>query len=156
MAKISLNALRTRASTIDRAKLDATTDPQIESHKAEDGFADLPTPASARVVEAPKALRVRLGLTQPEMAAALRIPLGTWRNWEQGRVGLEPAAAALLTIVSSDPESALAALGLESGASCARGSSRPERNGHTRGTTTERASLPAPQGFAEIRIYGAG
>lgn len=113
MAKISLNALRSRPSTVDRAKLDATTNAQIEAHRVEDGYADLEVPETARAVEAPRTLRVRLGLTQTEMAAALRIPLGTWRNWEQGRVGLEPAATALLTIVSRDPETALAALGRE-------------------------------------------
>ena len=62
MAKISLNALRARASTVDRAKLDATTDVAIEAHRAEDGYADLPVPLTARVGEASKSLRVRLGL----------------------------------------------------------------------------------------------
>ena len=110
MAKISLTELRTRASTVDRAKLDATTDADIEAYRAEDGYADLAVPDTASTVESPRALRVRLGMTQPEMAAALSVPLGTWRNWEQGRVNLEPAAAALLRVVSHSPEVALTAL----------------------------------------------
>lgn len=111
MARISLSELRTRASTVDRVKLDATTEADIEAQRAQDGDANLEVPPTARAVEPPKALRVRLGMTQPEMASALNVPLGTWRNWEQGRVNLEPAAAALLRIVSHDPMAALSALG---------------------------------------------
>ena len=111
MAKISLSELRTRAPTVDRTKVEATTEAQIEAYRIEDGYGDLPVPDVARMVESPQALRVRLGLTQKEIAAALRIPLGTWRNWEQGRVTLEPAAAALLVIVSRMPEAAMDALG---------------------------------------------
>ncbi|WP_186384051.1 helix-turn-helix domain-containing protein [Methylobacterium dankookense] len=107
---MSLNELRTRASTVDRAKVDATTEADIEAQRAADGDADLAVPNAARVVEAPRALRVRLAMTQREIADALRIPLGTWRNWEQGRVALEPAAAALIAIVSRMPELAFDAL----------------------------------------------
>lgn len=110
MARMTLEELRTRTSTVDRAKVDATTEAEIEAHRAADGDADLGVPADAHVVESPRALRVRLGMTQPEMAAALSVPLGTWRNWEQGRVSLEPAAAALLRLVSHDPGAALRVL----------------------------------------------
>ncbi|MGX9980237.1 helix-turn-helix domain-containing protein [Methylobacterium fujisawaense] len=110
MARMTLEEIRNRASTVDRAKVEATTEAEIEAHRAADGDADLDVTAGARVVESPRSLRVRLGMTQPEIAAALSIPLGTWRNWEQGRVSLEPAAVALLRIVSSNPALALAAL----------------------------------------------
>lgn len=110
MAKMSLNDLRTRASTVDRAKLDATTDEDIRRHKAEDGYGDQASPDAVRDVVPPKALRIRLALTQQEMADALRIPVGTWRNWEQGRVALDPAARSLLAIVQASPETALNAL----------------------------------------------
>lgn len=110
MARISLSELRNRASTVDRAKADAITDADILTQRALDPDAPSEMPANARNVEPPKALRVRLGMTQPEMAAALGIPVGTWRNWEQGRVRLDPAAHALLRIISRAPEVALAAL----------------------------------------------
>jgi putative transcriptional regulator len=116
MAKMSLNDLRTRASTVDRAKLDATTDEDIRRHKAEDGYGDQAPPEAVRDVVPPKALRIRLALTQQEMADALRIPVGTWRNWEQGRVALDPAARSLLAIVHTNPEMALGALKLSAGA----------------------------------------
>ncbi len=34
-----------------------------------------------------------------------------WRNWEQGRVGLDPAVRALLDLVADDPERAFRVLG---------------------------------------------
>jgi putative transcriptional regulator len=49
-------------------------------------------------------------MTQEDFAKALRIPLATLRNWEQGRVGLDPAVRSLLTIVARNPEAAFAAL----------------------------------------------
>lgn len=110
MARMTLEEIRNRASTVDRAKVEATTEAEIEAHRAADGDADLDVTAGARVVESPRSLRVRLGMTQPEIAAALNIPLGTWRNWEQGRVSLEPAAVTLLRLVSHDPAAAVAAL----------------------------------------------
>ena len=58
----------------------------------------------------PQLLRRRLGMTQDEFARALRIPLATLRNWEQGRVLPDPAARSLLTIVAKDPKAALKAL----------------------------------------------
>ncbi|WP_342111752.1 helix-turn-helix domain-containing protein [Methylobacterium sp. SI9] len=110
MARISLSELRTRASTVDREKVDATTEAEILAQRAADPDAPSKMPADAHSVTPPKALRVRLGLTQPEMAAALGIPVGTWRNWEQGRVRLDPTATALLRIVSREPAMALAVL----------------------------------------------
>ena len=110
MAKMSLNDLRTRPSTVDRAKLDATTDEDIRRHKDEDGYGDHAPSDAVRDVVPPKALRIRLALTQQEMADALRIPVGTWRNWEQGRVALDPAARSLLAVVQASPEMALDAL----------------------------------------------
>jgi putative transcriptional regulator len=49
-------------------------------------------------------------MTQSEFAKALRIPLSTLRNWEQGRVLPDPAARSLLTIVAKNPKIALKAL----------------------------------------------
>lgn len=132
MARMTLEEIRNRASTVDRAKVEATTEAEIEAHRAADGDADLDVTAGARTVESPRSLRVRLGMTQPEMAAALSIPLGTWRNWEQGRVTLEPAAAALLRVVSHNPAVALAAL--------AAGDARPDAP-----TNAEREVRGAPR-----------
>ncbi|MGU3662198.1 helix-turn-helix domain-containing protein [Methylobacterium fujisawaense] len=110
MARISLSELRTRASTVDRAKVDATTEADILAQRSSDPDAPAEMPTDAQTVEPPKALRVRLGMTQSEIAAALGIPVGTWRNWEQGRVRLDPTASALLRIISREPAIAFAVL----------------------------------------------
>jgi putative transcriptional regulator len=49
-------------------------------------------------------VREKLGMTQEEFAKALRVPVGTLRNWEQRRVGLDPAVRSLLAIVYKMPE----------------------------------------------------
>jgi putative transcriptional regulator len=49
-------------------------------------------------------------MTQAEFARALRIPLATLRNWEQGRVLPDPAACSLLTLVARNPKAAFKTL----------------------------------------------
>jgi putative transcriptional regulator len=75
----------------------------------EDGQDDTDLVAFAPVIPA-QLLRKQLGMTQGEFARALRIPLATLRNWEQGRVLPDPAARSLLAIVAKNPKAALKAL----------------------------------------------
>ncbi len=95
---------------IDRAKIDATTEADIRRHMIEDGQDPATKLAGFAPVIPPQVLRKRLGLTQAEFARALRIPLSTLRNWEQGRVLPDPAARSLLTIVARNPRVAFKAL----------------------------------------------
>jgi putative transcriptional regulator len=57
-----------------------------------------------------KTLRRGLGLTQEEFAARYRIPLGTLRDWEQGRSEPDQPARAYLTVIARDPEGVRRAL----------------------------------------------
>ena len=57
-----------------------------------------------------KAIREKTGLSQPKLAAVFKIPVGTLRNWEQGRRQPEGPAIALLHIIDKDPETAVRAL----------------------------------------------
>jgi putative transcriptional regulator len=50
-----------------------------------------------------KALRARLGLTQEEFADRYGVPLGSLRDWEQGR-GRGGAAAVLLEVIEQAPK----------------------------------------------------
>lgn len=50
-----------------------------------------------------KAIRESTGMTQPQFATAYRIPVGTLRDWEQGRRMPDAPARALLTIIAADP-----------------------------------------------------
>jgi putative transcriptional regulator len=66
--------------------------------------------AKARRVPRIKTLRRALGLTQEEFAARYRIPLGTLRDWEQGRSEPDQPARAYLIVIAHDPEGVRRAL----------------------------------------------
>jgi putative transcriptional regulator len=57
-----------------------------------------------RPVPRVKTLRRALALTQEEFAARYRIPLGTLRDWEQGRSVPDQPAKAYLTVIARDPK----------------------------------------------------
>jgi putative transcriptional regulator len=66
--------------------------------------------ARAKRIPRAKTLRRALGLTQEEFAARYRIPLGTLRDWEQGRSEPDQPARAYLTVIAHDPEGVRRAL----------------------------------------------
>ena len=55
-------------------------------------------------------IRKRLGLSQRRFAEAIRVPVATLQNWEQGQTPMDPSAKALMTILAREPEAALRAL----------------------------------------------
>ena len=57
-----------------------------------------------------RAIRALTKLSQPKFALILDVDVGTLRNWEQGRFNPDPAARALMRIVSKDPKRVLALL----------------------------------------------
>lgn len=58
-----------------------------------------------------KVIRRALGLTQEEFAGRYLIPLGTLRDWEQGRSAPDQAARAYLRVIAEEPETVTRALG---------------------------------------------
>ena len=60
--------------------------------------------AQLRPVPRVKTLRRALGLTQEEFAARYHIPLGTLRDWEQGRSQPDHPARAYLTVIARAPK----------------------------------------------------
>jgi putative transcriptional regulator len=68
------------------------------------------TPGLIPVVN-PKRLRDRLGLTQEEFAARYQIPVGTLRDWEQGRKHPDAPARAYLRVIARDPHAVATLLG---------------------------------------------
>src|SRR5436190_11116701 len=91
----------------------AMTEAEIEAAAAADPDARPMTPEelrTARRVPRVKTLRRALGLTQQEFAARYQIPLGTLRDWEQGRTEPDQPARAYLGVIARDPEGARAAL----------------------------------------------
>ena len=58
-----------------------------------------------------KVIRRALALSQEEFASRFQIPLGTLRDWEQGRKDPDAAARAYLVVIGRKPEAVLEALG---------------------------------------------
>ena len=75
----------------------------------------LTDPDLARMKRVPrtKTLRRALGLTQEAFAARYHIPLGTLRDWEQGRTEPDQPARAYLTVIARDPDRILRMLNAE-------------------------------------------
>ena len=59
--------------------------------------------AAPRVPQ-PWLIRRRLKLSQEEFAAQFHIPIGTLRDWEQGRKEPDAAAKAYLRVIALEPE----------------------------------------------------
>ncbi len=109
MARMTLDEIRAKRPKPDQAKLDSTTEEDIRRFQINDGYDPNAPPGDLETVIPPQVIRKRLAMTQQEFALALRIPIATLRNWEQGRVRPDPAARALLKIVFRNPQAALSA-----------------------------------------------
>jgi putative transcriptional regulator len=110
MARMTLDEIKASKPKVDHEKLDATTEEDIRRYMIEDGYDPDEEPTGYEVVVPAQMVRKQLGMTQEEFAAALRIPVATLQNWEQGRVRPDPAARSLLLIVHRNPKAALKAL----------------------------------------------
>ena len=96
----------------DWAAVDALTDEQIHAAALSDPDAQ-PLPfgtdeemARAGLIRIPnvKRLRESLSMTQEAFAAAYRIPVGTLRDWEQGRKRPDAPARAYLMVIARNPK----------------------------------------------------
>jgi putative transcriptional regulator len=100
-----------RSAAEAQKRYDAATEQDIRDHMAGERYdPDEVVPADAQFSVPVKLVREKLRMTQAELALLLRIPLGTLRNWEQNRFGIDPAVQALLIVLYREPEAALRAL----------------------------------------------
>ena len=81
----------------------ALSDPDAQPLTAED-FKRMKRTPQVRVI------RRALGLSQEEFAARFHIPLGTLRDWEQGRKEPDTAARAYLRVIGRNPAAVIEAL----------------------------------------------
>jgi putative transcriptional regulator len=65
---------------------------------------------TVRRVPRVKTMRRALGITQEEFATRYHVPLGTLRDWEQGRTEPDQPTRAYLTVIAHDPEGVRRAL----------------------------------------------
>jgi putative transcriptional regulator len=88
------------ARAVERA---ANADPEAQPLSAADVKRMQRTPQA-------KIIRRALGMTQQEFAARYHIPLGTLRDWEQGRAIPDQPTQAYLTVIARSPQQVQQAL----------------------------------------------
>ena len=97
----------------DWSRLDAMTPEQRHAAALADPDAQPLMPEDfKRMKRTPqvKVIRRALALSQEEFAYQFRIPLGTLRDWEQGRKDPDAAARAYLLVIGRNPAAVRAAL----------------------------------------------
>ena len=102
-----------REPKIDWSRFDAMTDE--ERHAAAMADPDARPMTDEEWARAPKTPRVTVirrafRLSQEEFAAQFHIPIGTLRDWEQGRKEPDAAAKAYLRVIASAPDTVRKAL----------------------------------------------
>lgn len=93
--------------TTDWEKVRLLSDEDVEAAALTDPDAlPLTEDALARMKRVPRAKTIRraLGLTQEEFSERYHIPLGTLRDWEQGRSEPDQATRAFLQVIAREPE----------------------------------------------------
>ncbi len=91
----------------DWSAVDALTEDQVHAAALADPDAQPLTEerlAKMRRTPRTKSIRRALGLSQEEFAARYHIPIGTLRDWEQGRFEPDAAARAYLTVIARAPD----------------------------------------------------
>ncbi|MES2033132.1 MAG: helix-turn-helix domain-containing protein [Pseudomonadota bacterium] len=99
--------------TIDWSRFDAMTDEERTAAALADPDAPPLTEEDIkRMRPTPRVRIVRraLRLSQEAFAARFRIPLGTLRDWEQGRKAPDAATRAYLTVIARNPGAVAEAL----------------------------------------------
>jgi putative transcriptional regulator len=117
------NASRARTSSAPKRKpakpefswaaFDALTDEQVLAAALSDPDAQPLTEAdmnSMKRTPQVKIIRRAMKMSQEEFAQCFKIPLGTLRDWEQGRVETDQVARAYLKVIARNPKAVREAL----------------------------------------------
>jgi putative transcriptional regulator len=96
----------------DWSRSDAMSDKDVLKAAKSDPNAQPLTDTQLKRMKRPnvKVIRRALDLSQEEFAKCFRIPIGTVRDWEQGRVEPDHAARAYLLVIAKRPEAVRQAL----------------------------------------------
>lgn len=96
--KIASRMVKAALAETDWGKLDRLSDRQIARQIAADSdVAPVILPVDV------KAIRAAVGLSQGRFAQRYGIPVGTLRDWEQGRKQPDSTARAYLTVIARNP-----------------------------------------------------
>ncbi|TWB73486.1 putative transcriptional regulator [Nitrospirillum amazonense] len=89
------------------ARFDAMSEEERHQAAVSDPDARPLTPedmSRMRRVPQVRTMRRALGLTQEEFAARFHVPIGTLRDWEQGRKEPDATAKAYLKVIAKNPD----------------------------------------------------
>ena len=103
---------RTRAK-FDWRAFDAMTDEEVIAAALSDPDAQPLTEADMKRMKRTPQVRIirrAMKMSQEEFAECFRIPIGTLRDWEQGRVEPDQAARAYLRVIARNPKAVREAL----------------------------------------------
>ena len=112
MKRKAKTARKLKAVKHDWREFDALTDAEILQAARSDLDAQPLSGEQLRRMKRPnpKVVRQALGLSQEAFAERFRIPIGTLRDWEQGRVEPDQAARAYLMVIARNPRAVRKAL----------------------------------------------
>jgi putative transcriptional regulator len=102
-----------KTETHDWSRVDAMSEAETHAAALKDPDAQPLTGADfAKLKRIPRVrtLRRALGLTQEAFAARFHIPVGTLRDWEQGRAEPDQTAKAYLKAIAGNPQAVQKAL----------------------------------------------
>jgi putative transcriptional regulator len=98
----------------DWTAFDAMTEDELEANARSDpDNPPMTTEELARMQPVPNAkeIRQRMNLSQEQFAVRFHVPIGTLRDWEQGRTAPDTTARAFLRVIEVNPEAVEKALG---------------------------------------------
>ena len=95
---------------VDWARVRSMSEEEIERGIAADPDAAAPMSDAEITAARVRWVRQRDGLSQEQFAARYRVPVGTLRDWEQGRREPDAAALAYLRVIEREPEAVARAL----------------------------------------------
>jgi putative transcriptional regulator len=104
---------KSKTAKFDWRRVDSLTEKEIYQRALSDPDAQpLTSERVKRMKRTPqvKVIRRAFGLSQEEFAQTFRIPVGTLRDWEQGRVEPDQAARAYLKVIARNPKAVREAL----------------------------------------------
>ncbi len=104
---------KTKEAAHDWSRFDAMTEEERHAAACSDPDAQPLAPEDFKRMKRTPQVRVirrALGLSQEEFATRFQIPLGTLRDWEQGRKDPDTAARAYLRVIGHNPAAVTEAL----------------------------------------------
>ena len=102
--KVTPEIMAQALAETDWAKVDATTDADIDRQIAEDADTAPVLSDADMVAVMARSVRARLGVSQRVFANRFGIPVGTLRDWEQGRKRPDATALSYLRVIARAPD----------------------------------------------------